>query len=230
MNSRLKEMLTNEETLVTITHEEQTLTVVYNELNGLRWLFSNDLRMENYIKEYPIIAFYSSVIPYDNNYILNIARCGDLGELDKWNPIKKRQLEVFTPIIQKFIVSGYPSDKEKSEEINKALADYRSFGNKTFEELQAYNEALKQSPEFQRVWPDANREACTQFLMNKLGKLSDELKKQLQENPMRATRGYMKLGDGWEIGALLEDILEKKYGIIWYGNEAKTLDPDTIYE
>ncbi len=47
---------------------------------------------------------------------------------------------------------------------------------------------------------------------------------------MRATRGYMKLGDGWEIGALLEDILEKKYGIIWYGNEAKTLDPDTIYE
>ena len=230
MNSRLKEMFTKEEILVTITHEEQTLTVVYNELNGLRWLFSNDLRMENYIKEYPIIAFYSSVIPDNNNYILNIACCGDFRELDKWDPIKKRQLEVFAPIIQKFIVSGYPSDKEKSEEINKALAEYRSSGHKTFEELQAYNEALKQSPEFQRVWPDANREACTQFLMNKIGILSDELKKRLQEDPMGATLNYMRLGDGWEIDALLEDILDKKYGIIWYGYEAKALDPDTIYE
>ena len=86
----MEDIFTKEEILVTITHEGQTLTVVYNELNGLRCFFSNDLRMENYIKENPIIAFYSSVIPYDNNYILNIARCDDLGELDKWNPIKKK--------------------------------------------------------------------------------------------------------------------------------------------
>ena len=45
----MEDIFTKEEILVTITHEEQTLTVVYNELNGLRWFFSNDLRMENYI-------------------------------------------------------------------------------------------------------------------------------------------------------------------------------------
>lgn len=86
--------------------------------NGLHNFFSSDERVANYIKRDIDAAFYDAIKGYsDYVYVLNIASVENFGAFEWKNAkdILDRQLRIFMPIIQKFMVDALTDNIKKQE-------------------------------------------------------------------------------------------------------------------
>ena len=97
------------------------LIVIYNKLQGgLYSCFSSDKRMYEYIQNNLEEAF-ADTIRYegDNSFILNVASTENFGYFDWKNAkdILDRQLHIFMPIIQKFMVDALTDNLKIEEEV-----------------------------------------------------------------------------------------------------------------
>jgi hypothetical protein len=89
--------------------KEVTLTVIYDKSYcGLHNYFSSDDRMCQFLKSNTDEAYLHSINKVDvDSYLLNIASTINLGAFE-WKNEKEllnKQLSMFTPIINKFIVT-----------------------------------------------------------------------------------------------------------------------------
>ena len=89
--------------------KDVTLTVIYDKSNcGLHNYFSSDDRMCQFLKSNTDEAYLHSINKVDvKSYLLNIASTINLGAFE-WKNEKEllnKQLSMFTPIINKFIVA-----------------------------------------------------------------------------------------------------------------------------
>jgi hypothetical protein len=76
---------------------------------GLHQLFTSDVEMKDYILQDTEKAFYSAINMQDDYvFSLNIASAEDFGAFDLENAkdLLNKQLLIFIPIIQKFIVDA----------------------------------------------------------------------------------------------------------------------------
>lgn len=101
-----------EEIIARIEVRGKILIVVYNKcLPGLYKSDTSDEEIRDYIRNNTEEAFSTAVQKHkDGYYILNIASVDNLGSL-RWTPFAKNllngQLEIYHPLIQKFIVDAY---------------------------------------------------------------------------------------------------------------------------
>ena len=95
--------------ITTLKIKDVTLTVIYDKSYcGLHKYFSSDDRMCQFLKSNTDEAYLHSINKVDvNSYLLNIASTINLGSFE-WKNEKEllnKQLSMFTPIINKFIVA-----------------------------------------------------------------------------------------------------------------------------
>ena len=118
--------------------------------------------------------------------------------------------------------------------------------NKSIEELQAYNEALEQSPEYQRILLEVMNDVYSQYVKEEIErserylekedaeedddvfaslyrshresveKKLNEAKKLMPDHPEQAAQVFMQLGSCHRIWAIQKQILREKHGITWY--------------
>jgi hypothetical protein len=118
--------------------------------------------------------------------------------------------------------------------------------NKSIEELQAYNEALEQSPEYQRILLEVMNDVYSQYVKEEIERSERYLEKEdaeedddvfaslyrshresvekklneakmlMPENPEQAAQVFMQLGSCHRIWAIQKQILREKHGITWY--------------
>ena len=126
------------------------------------------------------------------------------------------------------------------------------------EELRAYNEALEESHEYQRILPEVMKEVYTIFVNERIKNLErtldredveadddvfsslfKELRKSTEEKlkeakslmpdyPEQAAQVFMQLGCCHRLWSLQKTILKEKYGITWY--TPAELNPDTKFD
>lgn len=86
------------------------LLLIYDKVSeGLHQLFTSDAEMKDYILQDTEKAFYSAINTQDDYvFSLNIASTEDFGAFDLENAkdLLNKQLLIFIPIIQKFIVNA----------------------------------------------------------------------------------------------------------------------------
>lgn len=97
------------------------LYVIYDKLLwGLYRCFSSDERVGDYVYEYTEDAFSEAIRIYDaNSFVLNIASVLDFGAFVDNIPDKSiidSQLNIFMPIIQKFMVDALTGSLKIEEE------------------------------------------------------------------------------------------------------------------
>ena len=107
--------------ITTLKIKDVTLTVIYDKSYcGLHNYFSSDDRMCQFLKSNTDEAYLHSINKVDiNSYLLNIASAINLGAFE-WKNEKEllnKQLSMFTPIINKFIVTVLTNTLEKNEYI-----------------------------------------------------------------------------------------------------------------
>jgi len=107
--------------ITTLKIKDVTLTVIYDKSYcGLHNYFSSDDRMFQFLKSNTDEAYLHSINKVDvNSYLLNIASTINLGAFE-WKNEKEllnKQLSMFTPIINKFIVTVLTNTLEKNEYI-----------------------------------------------------------------------------------------------------------------
>lgn len=125
------------------------------------------------------------------------------------------------------------------------------------EDLRAYNEALEQSSEYQRILPEVMNEVYSQYVKDEIerserylaredkdeddafaslyrsqwesvGKKLNEAKRLMPDNPERAAQVFMQLGCCHRLWDMQKTILKEKYGITWYSPDE--LNPEIIYD
>ncbi len=125
------------------------------------------------------------------------------------------------------------------------------------EKLRTYNEVLEQSPEYQRILPEVMTEVYSQYVKEEIErserclaredkdeddafaslyksqrestvKKLNEAKRLMPDNPEQAAQVFMQLGSCHRIWAIQKQILNKKYGIIWY--TPTELNPDIKFD
>ena len=106
-----------------ITRGKQELAIIYDhEVDGLYRVFNTD-EMSNFIKNNTDEAFLQSIIVIDeNHFALNIAPRENYAMLensDFWKDHIEKQTLVFQPVIEKFIVEGYPYKPQEESVIDK---------------------------------------------------------------------------------------------------------------
>lgn len=96
------------ENICTIEVKDKKLRIMYNKQQyGLHTIFSSDERIKEYILNHLEDAFFDAVrLEEDGTYYLNIASAADFGafEWEKNEVLLKQQLDIFTPIIQLFVI------------------------------------------------------------------------------------------------------------------------------
>lgn len=96
------------------------LIVIYNKLQGgLYSFFSSDKRMYEYIQNNLEEAFVDAIrYKGESTFILNVASTENFGAFDWKNAedILDRQLNLFMPIIQKFMVSALTETLQLQEQ------------------------------------------------------------------------------------------------------------------
>ena len=124
-------------------------------------------------------------------------------------------------------------------------------------ELQEHNNALELSPEYQRILPEVMNEVYSQYVKEEIErserylagedkdeddafaslyksqrestvKKLNEAKRLMPDNPEQAAQVFMQLGSCHRIWAIQKQILNKKYGIIWY--TPTELNPDVKFD
>jgi hypothetical protein len=124
-------------------------------------------------------------------------------------------------------------------------------------ELQEHNNALELSPEYQRILPEVMNEVYSQYVKEEIErserylagedkdeddafaslyksqrestvKKLNEAKRLMPDNPEQAAQVFMQLGSCHRIWAIQKQILNKKYGIIWY--TPTELNPDIKFD
>ena len=125
------------------------------------------------------------------------------------------------------------------------------------EDLRAYNKALEQSIEYQRILPEVMNEVYSQYVKEEIEhserylsgenededdafaslyksqresteKKLNEAKRLMPDNPEQAAQVFMQLGSCHRLWAIQKQILKEKYGITWYSPEE--LNPEIIYD
>ena len=98
--------------------KEVTLTVIYDKSYcGLHNYFSSDDRMCQFLKSNTDEAYLHSINKVDvNSYLLNIASTVNLGafEWENEKELLNKQLSMFTPIINKFIIAALTNTLENN--------------------------------------------------------------------------------------------------------------------
>jgi len=94
---------------------KKKLSVIYNKMyGGLHMFFSADSRMYDYIHNHTEEAFYDAIVDIENGeYVLNIASTMNFGAFE-WKSEKmllESQLNIFMPIIQKFMFDALTDSK-----------------------------------------------------------------------------------------------------------------------
>ena len=130
--------------------------------------------------------------------------------------------------------------------------------NGSIEALQAYNKALEQSPEYQRILPEVMNEVYSQYVKEEIERSECYLKREDEEDdddvfaslyksqresvekklngakrlmpdyPEQAAQLFMQLGSCHRIWAIQKQILKEKYGITWY--TPAELHPEIIFD
>jgi hypothetical protein len=126
--------------------------------------------------------------------------------------------------------------------------------NNSTNEIRAYNEALEQSPEYQRILPEVMNEVYSQFVNEEIErserylereeddlfdtfytslresteKKLSEAKMLLPDHPEQAAQIFMQLGSCHRLWTIQKTILKEKYGITWY--TPAELNPEIIYD
>ena len=108
------------EPLFKINIKDQQLFVIYNKLReGLHNYFSSDRSMYEYIQQNPAEALIHAIQKVDEKiYLLNIASTQEFGAFE-WKcakDIADRQLTIFIPIIQRFMVAAMTESLELQEQ------------------------------------------------------------------------------------------------------------------
>ena len=126
------------------------------------------------------------------------------------------------------------------------------------EELRKHNEALEQSPEYQKILPEVMNEVYTLFVKEEIErseryleredaeedddvfaslyrsqresteKKLNEAKRLMPDYPEQAAQVFMQLGSCHRIWALQKRILKEEYGITWYS--PSELNPDIKFD
>jgi len=129
---------------------------------------------------------------------------------------------------------------------------------KSTEELQAYNEVLEQSPEYQRILPEVMNEVYSQYVKEEIERSEryleredaeedddvfaslyrsqresterklNEAKMLMPDHPEQAAQVFMQLGSCHRIWAIQKQILKEKYSITWY--TPAELHPEIIFD
>ena len=128
---------------------------------------------------------------------------------------------------------------------------------KSTEELQAYNKALEQSPEYQKILPEVMNEVYTLFVKEEIErserylaredkdeddafvslyksqrevtvKKLNEAKRLMPDYPEQAAQVFMQLGSCHRLWDMQKTILKEKFGITWYSPDE--LNPEIIYD
>ena len=113
------------------------------------------------------------------------------------------------------------------------------------EELRKHNEALEQSPEYQRILPEVMNEVYSQYVKEEIErseryleredaeeddvfaslyksqresveKKLNEAKRLMPDYPEQAAQVFMQLGSCHRLWTMQKNILKQKYGITWY--------------
>lgn len=130
--------------------------------------------------------------------------------------------------------------------------------NNSTNEIRAYNEALEQSSEYQRILPEVMNEVYSQYVKEEIErseryleredaeedddvfaslyrsqresveKKLNEAKRLMPDNPERAAQVFMQLGSCHRLWDMQKTILKEKYGITWYSPDE--LNPEIIYD
>ena len=115
----------------------------------------------------------------------------------------------------------------------------------SIKELQSYNEALEQSPEYQRILPEVMNEVYSLYVKEEIErserylagedkdeddafvslyksqresteKKLNEAKRLMPDHPEQAAQVFMQLGSCHRLWTMQKNILKEKYGITWY--------------
>ena len=124
----------------------------------------------------------------------------------------------------------------------------------SIKELQSYNEALEQSPEYQQILPEVMNEVYSQYVKEEIERserylerenaeeddvlyrlLRESTEKKLNEakmlmpdHPEQAAQVFMQLGSCHRLWTMQKKILKEKYGITWY--TPAELNPDIKFD
>ena len=126
------------------------------------------------------------------------------------------------------------------------------------EKIRKHNEALEQSPEYQRILPEVMNEVYSQYVKEEIErseryleredaeedddvfaslyksqrettvKKLNEAKRLMPDHPEQAAQVFMQLGSCHRIWAIQKQILKEKYGITWYTPDE--LHPEIIFD
>ena len=125
------------------------------------------------------------------------------------------------------------------------------------EELRRHNEALEQSPEYQKILPEVMNEVYSQYVKEEIErserylaredkdeddafvslyksqrevtiKKLNEVKRMIPDYPEQAAQVFMQLGSCHRLWDLQKTTLKEKYGITWYSPDE--LNPEIIYD
>lgn len=125
------------------------------------------------------------------------------------------------------------------------------------EDLRAYNEALEQSSEYQRILPEVMNEVYSQYVKDEIERSEsylaredkdeddafaslyksqresveknlDKAKRLMPDDPEQAAQVFIQLGSCHRLWDMQKTILKEKYGITWYS--PAELNPEIKYD
>ena len=127
--------------------------------------------------------------------------------------------------------------------------------NNSTNEIRAYNEALEQSSEYQRILPEVMNEVYSQYVKEEIEcsehyltkededdafaslyksqresveRKLNEAKSLMPDHPEQAAQVFMQLGSCHRLWTMQKKILKEKYGITWYTPDE--LHPEIIFD